>query len=65
MQWVAGIEEAPAYASLAREAMRVRFRSGELLVCGLDHLRAMRQAAGREQDLRDLRELGVGQPPQS
>jgi hypothetical protein len=59
MQWVAGIEEDPAYALLARDAVTVQFRGGELLVCGLDHLRAMKQAAGREQDLQDLRELGA------
>jgi hypothetical protein len=58
MQWVAGIDEDPAYAALAHDAITVRFRGGELLVCGLDHLRAMKQAAGREQDLQDLRELG-------
>jgi hypothetical protein len=28
-----------------------------LLVCGLDHLRAMKLAAGRDEDLRGLREL--------
>ena len=59
MQWVTGIDEDPAYAALAREAITVKFRGGALLVCGLDHLRAMKRAAGREQDLRDLRELGV------
>jgi hypothetical protein len=58
MQWVAGIDEDPAYAALAHDAITVRFRGGELLVCGIDHLRAMKQAAGREQDLQDLRELG-------
>jgi hypothetical protein len=57
MQWVAGIESDPAYATLAREAITVPFRGEQLLVCGLDHLRAMKLAAGREEDLRDLREL--------
>jgi hypothetical protein len=59
MQWVAGIDEDPAYTTLAHDAITVRFRGGELLVCGIDHLRAMKQAAGREQDLQDLRELGA------
>jgi hypothetical protein len=58
MQWVAGIEEDPAYPALAREAITVPFRGEQLLVCGLNHLRAMKLAAGREEDLRDLRELG-------
>jgi hypothetical protein len=57
MQWVAGIEEDPAYPALAGDAIEVTFRGQRLLVCGLDHLRAMKKAAGREQDLRDLREL--------
>lgn len=58
MQWVAGIESDPAYATLAREAITVPFRGEQLLVCGLGHLRAMKLAAGRKEDLRDLRELG-------
>ncbi len=57
MQWVAGIEGDLAYLALAREAVTVPFRGGQLLVCGLRHLRAMKLAAGREQDLLDLREL--------
>jgi len=58
MQWVAGIEEDPAYPALARQAITVPFRGEQLLVCGLNHLRAMKLAAGREEDLRDLHELG-------
>jgi len=65
MRWVAGIDEDPAYPALAREAVTVDFRGGPLLVCGFEHLRAMKHATGHEQDLQDLRELGVGQPPQS
>jgi hypothetical protein len=57
MQWVAGIEEDPAYPALAREAITVPFRNGQLLVCGLEQLKAMKRAAGRERDLVDLREL--------
>jgi hypothetical protein len=59
MQWVAGIDDDPAYPALAREAISVDFRGGSLLVCGLEHLLAMKRAAGREQDLQDLRELGA------
>jgi hypothetical protein len=65
MQWVAGIDEEPAYPALAREAITVEFRGGQLLVCGLEHLRTMKQAAGREQDLQDLRGLSAGKPPES
>jgi hypothetical protein len=65
MQWVAGIDEDPAYPALARDAIPVNFRDRSLLVCGLEHLLAMKQAAGREQDLQDLRELGAARPPES
>lgn len=58
MQWVAGIEADPVYPALAEQAVTVRFRGTEIRVCGLEHLRAMKRAAGREDDLRDLRELG-------
>jgi hypothetical protein len=57
MQRVAGIDQDPAYPALASKAIEVTFRDQRLLVCGFDHLRAMKKAAGREQDLRDLREL--------
>jgi hypothetical protein len=57
MQWLAGIDADPAYPALARDAIKVTFRGRELLVAGLDHLRAMKMAAGRDQDLLDLREL--------
>ena len=56
MQWVGGIAD-PAFTPLAGQAITVPFRGAELLVCGLDHLRAMKRAAAREQDLIDLREL--------
>jgi hypothetical protein len=65
MQWVSGIDEDPAYPALAREAISVDFRGGPLLVCGLEHLLAMKRAAGREQDLQDLRELDLGRSPDS
>jgi hypothetical protein len=65
MQWVSGIDEDPVYRALAREAISVDFRGGPLLVCGLEHLLAMKRAAGREQDLQDLRELGFGQTSES
>jgi hypothetical protein len=54
MQRIAGIEADPAYPAVARGAIKVTFRGHELLVAGFDHLRAMKLAAGREQDLLDL-----------
>ena len=59
MQWIAGIDEHPAYPMLVAEAMKVPFRGQHILVCSREHLRRMKLAAGREQDLIDLRELGL------
>lgn len=59
MQWVAGLEGDPIYPALARRAVSVAFRGRPVLVCGLADLRAMKQAAGRSQDLLDLEELGT------
>jgi predicted nucleotidyltransferase len=57
MQWVAGIQAELAYTELADQAMTVRFRDTQVRVCGLEHLRAMKNAAGRPQDLEDLKRL--------
>ena len=59
MQWVAGIEASVAYSELATQAISVAFRDAQIRVCGLEHLRAMKRAAGRPQDLEDLRQLDV------
>jgi hypothetical protein len=58
MQWVSGIETDLAYATLAPAALAVRFRDAEIAICGLHHLLAMKRAAGRPQDLKDLEALG-------
>jgi hypothetical protein len=57
MQWVAGIETDLAYTELAPKALPVTFRDTQIQVCAVDHLRAMKLAAGRPQDLEDLRQL--------
>ncbi len=57
MQWVAGIDTDLAYRELASQAITVQFRDTQIRVCGLEHLRAMKRAAGRPQDLEDLRRL--------
>jgi hypothetical protein len=59
MQWVAGIDAEPAYAALATGAMDGELDGIPLRVCGLEHLIAMKRAAGRPLDLDDLRRLGV------
>lgn len=57
LQWVAGIDCDPAYTQLTQATLPVKFRDIEVRVCGLDHLRAMKRAAGRPQDLEDLNRL--------
>ncbi|HTD09873.1 MAG TPA: hypothetical protein VK680_13375 [Solirubrobacteraceae bacterium] len=57
MQWVAGIETSAAYGELATQAISVAFRDAQIRVCGLEHLRTMKRAASRPQDLEDLKRL--------
>jgi hypothetical protein len=52
-----GIEGEPAYSELSQQALVVPFRDFEIHVCSLAHLRAMKSAAGRPQDLQDLERL--------
>jgi hypothetical protein len=59
MQWVSGIDADLAYSALVPHAITVQFRGRQILVCGLEHLRAMKRAAGRPQDLEDLNRLAV------
>ncbi len=57
MQWIAGIETDDLYSTLASDAIAGEVEGVAVHVCGLAHLRAMKQAAGRPQDLEDLRRL--------
>lgn len=59
MQWVAGIEADPAYGALDSAAIEGELAGIPLRVCGLDHLVAMKRAAGRARDLDDLQRLGA------
>jgi hypothetical protein len=57
MQWISGIEVDDVYAELASSALRFTLEDVPLRYCGLEHLRAMKQAAGRPRDLDDLEHL--------
>ncbi len=59
-QWASGIEADDLYAELDREALPGSVEGVPVRVCGLEHLRAMKRAAGRLQDLADLERLGEG-----
>ena len=57
MQWASGIDADDLYVELDREAITGNVEDFSIRVCGLEHLRAMKRAAGRPQDLEDLRHL--------
>lgn len=59
MQWVAGIDEDPAFGVLASDTIEGELDGIPLRVCGLDHLIAMKRAAGRPRDIDDLQRLGA------
>lgn len=63
MQWVPGIDADQAFDTLAAEARIAHAFGAEIRVCSLQHLQAMKEAAGRPQDLRDLADLAAAQPP--
>jgi nicotinamidase-related amidase len=58
MQWLSGVDFDDLYAELDRGAIESSVDGVPVRVCGLEHLRAMKRAAGRPQDLEDLKRLG-------
>lgn len=62
MQWIAGVDADDLYSTLAPEAIAGELDGVPVQVCGLDHLRSMKRAAGRPQDLEDLRRLADDRP---
>ncbi|MEJ7824275.1 MAG: hypothetical protein WKF48_02540 [Solirubrobacteraceae bacterium] len=48
-----------AYAQLVSDAVGAEVEGIAVRICSLRHLRAMKRAAGRPQDLRDLADLAI------
>jgi hypothetical protein len=59
MQWLSGVAGELAYPTLARDVMTVELSGVSVPICSLAHLRAMKRAAGRPQDLQDLADLAI------
>lgn len=62
MRWVPGIEADQAFDVLRRAAVSTELEGHPIFVCSREDLIAMKRAAGRPQDLVDLRELGEDAP---
>lgn len=68
MQWLAGLDADSAYPVLSRDAVDGTVAGIRVRVASLEALRRMKRAAGRPQDLDDLRQLDLahgeaGHPP--
>lgn len=59
---VRGLPGVLPYETLAARAVPVELLGTEVAVCSLEHLRAMKRAAGRPQDLVDLESRDVAHP---
>jgi hypothetical protein len=59
LQWISGIDPEPAFEALDADAIAVDWHGITIRVCSLEHLRAMKRAAGRPQDLKDLADLEI------
>ncbi len=58
MQWLSGIDADDLHGEFDPDAIEGSVEGVPVRVCSLGHLRAMKRAAGRPQDLEDLRRLG-------
>lgn len=63
MQWLPGIESDLAYDELNADAREAEAFGVTVRICSLEALRRMKRAAGRPQDIQDLADLDVAQPP--
>jgi len=59
MQWISGVDADRAYDVLGGGAVTAEVDGVPVRICSLAHLRAMKRAAGRPQDLQDLADLAI------
>jgi hypothetical protein len=59
---VQGLEGVPSYADLRATATEVELSGARIPICAVEHLRAMKAAAGRPRDLADLDDLDAARP---
>lgn len=59
---VQDLEGVQPYSALREQAIDVEIGGATIAICSLDHLRAMKRAAGRPRDLVDLDDLDAAQP---
>jgi hypothetical protein len=59
LQWISGIGSDLAYTVLDPEALELDWHGIRIKVASLAHVRAMKRAAGRPQDLKDLADLEI------
>lgn len=59
---VQGLEGVPPFRQLRAGAIEVEISGATIAICALEHLRAMKRAAGRPRDLVDLDDLEAAQP---
>jgi hypothetical protein len=59
MQWASGVESDDLYSELNQQSLVGDLEGVAVQVCSLEHLIAMKRAAGRPQDLEDLNRLGA------
>lgn len=60
---VQGLDGVLPYTELRANAIDVEIAEVAIPICALEHLRAMKRAAGRARDLVDLEDLDAAQPP--
>lgn len=59
LQWISGIDADFTYTMLNPEALELEWHGIRIKVASLEHVRAMKRAAGRPQDLKDLADLEI------